>query len=147
MKCYTLLLNTTVTFIFIVTIYLRFGHLFQLVLKIFNLSLRHYFLAFSSVTTYVKIYNCKFTHKDRSCSDPRHCISKLLNPLMGTLKFQSNGPLYSNTVIGTLGGLLCLVHEEGPGRAAASPSLLLAVPNITTSVSTSCYSRCYSRWQ
>jgi len=26
----------------------------------------------------------------------------LLNPLMGTLKPQSNGPLYSNTVIGTL---------------------------------------------
>jgi len=26
----------------------------------------------------------------------------LLNPLMGTLKPQNNGPLYSNTVIGTL---------------------------------------------
>jgi len=25
-----------------------------------------------------------------------------VNPLMGTLKQQSNGPLYSNTVIGTL---------------------------------------------
>ena len=25
-----------------------------------------------------------------------------INPLMGTLKLQSNGPLYSNTVIGTL---------------------------------------------
>ena len=26
----------------------------------------------------------------------------LVNPLVGTLKPQSNGPLYSNTVIGTL---------------------------------------------
>ena len=26
----------------------------------------------------------------------------MLNPLMGTVKLQSNGPLYSNTVIGTL---------------------------------------------
>ena len=29
-------------------------------------------------------------------------MSVLFNPLMGTLKPQSNGPLYSNTVIGTL---------------------------------------------
>ena len=40
----------------------------------------------------------------------------LLNPLMGTLKPQSNGPLYSNTVTGTLAvdgrgrGLLHLVQ-------------------------------------
>ena len=34
-----------------------------------------------------------------------HMISVLrqtVNPLMGTLKPQSNGPLYSNTVVGTL---------------------------------------------
>jgi len=30
----------------------------------------------------------------------------LFNPLMGTLKLQNNGPLYSNIVIGTLGGLI-----------------------------------------
>jgi len=37
----------------------------------------------------------------------RHLMAKrwglfFINPLMGTLKLQSNGPLYSNTVIGTL---------------------------------------------
>ena len=55
---------------------------------------------------------------------------------MDTLKPQSNGPLYRNTVIGTLAddgwavtfgtamrGLL--------GRAAAPPSPLNAVPNVT----------------
>ena len=39
-----------------------------------------------------------------------------LNPLQGTLKPQSNGPLYSNTVIGTLsvdGWALPLVHRGG----------------------------------
>ena len=29
-------------------------------------------------------------------------IPVLINPLLGTLKPQSNGPLYSNTVIGTM---------------------------------------------
>ena len=29
-------------------------------------------------------------------------MQKTLNPLTGTLKSQSNGPLHSNTVIGTL---------------------------------------------
>jgi len=29
-------------------------------------------------------------------------LAVCVNPLMGTLKPQSNGPLYSNTVIGTL---------------------------------------------
>jgi len=63
---------------------------------------------------------------------------------MGTLKPQSNGPLYSNTVIGTLavdGGLLHLVHlvrlqRGGPGQATAPPSPLLAVPNVTAHPST-----------
>ena len=31
-----------------------------------------------------------------------HLIGASVNPLMGTLKPQSNGPLYSNAVIGTL---------------------------------------------
>jgi len=43
--------------------------------------------------------------------------SGMLNPLMGRLKPQSNGPLYRNTVIGTLavvmGGLLHLVQRGG----------------------------------
>jgi len=47
---------------------------------------------------------------------------------MGTLKPQSNR--YDNTVIGTLAvdGGLC---EEGPELAAAPPSPLLAVSNVT----------------
>ena len=46
---------------------------------------------------------------------------------MGTLKPQSNGPLYSNTVIG------CYIWyiKEGPGQAGAPPSRLHAVPNVT----------------
>jgi len=61
----------------------------------------------------------------------------LINPLMGTLKPQSNGPLYSNMVISTLavdGWAVTFgfwYSEEGRGRAAAPPSPLLAVPNVT----------------
>ena len=43
-----------------------------------------------------------------------------LNPLMGALKPQSNRPLYSNTVIGTL--IVDGYSEEGPGRDGAPPS-------------------------
>jgi len=40
------------------------------------------------------------------------------------------GPQYNREY--TVGGLLHLVHGEGPGRrAAALPSPLLAVPNVT----------------
>jgi len=54
---------------------------------------------------------------------------------MNTLKPPSNGPLYSNTVIGTLAvdgcmGCYILYSEEGPGRAAAPPNPFLAVPNV-----------------
>jgi len=59
-------------------------------------------------------------------SDPPY-----VNPLMGTLKPQSNGPLYSNTVIGTLaamGGLLHLVQRGGARvRVAALPSPILDI--------------------
>jgi len=59
-----------------------------------------------------------------------------IDHLTGTLKLQSNGPLCSNTVIGTLGI---------DGWAVTPPSFLLAVPNVkahpsTTSVPTSYYS-------
>jgi len=57
---------------------------------------------------------------------------------MGTLKPQSNGPFYSNTVIGTLAvdGWTVIfgtatVSEEGPGWAAVPPRPLIAVPNLT----------------
>jgi len=60
---------------------------------------------------------------------------------MGILKPQSNRPLYSNTMIGTLavdGWAVTLIwySKEGPGRAAASLSPALAVPNVTAHPST-----------
>ena len=63
------------------------------------------------------------------------------NPLTETLKLQSNGPLYSNTAIGTLAvngwavtfGILA---RRGLGRAVAQHSPLLAVPNVTAHPST-----------
>jgi len=55
-------------------------------------------------------------------------IMYAFNPLMGILKPQSNGPLYSYTVIGTLAvdGYSCTF-----GTAAAPLSPLLAVPDVT----------------
>ena len=60
---------------------------------------------------------------------------------MGTSKPQNNGPLYSNMVIGTLavdGWAVTFgtARQEGPVRAAALPSPLLAVPNVTAHPST-----------
>ena len=46
----------------------------------------------------------------------RHCIELCINPLDSTL----------DTV-----GCYIWYSEEGPGRAAAPPSPLLAVPNVT----------------
>jgi len=61
----------------------------------------------------------------------------ILNPLMGTLKPQSNGPLYSNTLIGTLavdGWTVTFgtARRGLAGRAGAPPNPVLAVPNVTT---------------
>jgi len=57
---------------------------------------------------------------------------------MGTLKPQSNGPSYSNTVIGTLAvdrwAVIFDYSEERPGRAPLSP--LLAATNVTAHPST-----------
>jgi len=54
---------------------------------------------------------------------------------MDTLKPQSNTSLYSNTVIGTLatdGWVVTFgTARRGLGRAAAPPSPLLVVPNVT----------------
>ena len=68
----------------------------------------------------------------------RHILHELL---MATLKPQSNGPLYSNTVIGTQavdGRVGCYIwySKKGPGRAATPVSPLLAVPNVTAHPST-----------
>jgi len=60
---------------------------------------------------------------------------------MGRLKPQSNGSLYSNTVIGALavdGWAVTFgtARGEGAGRAEVSLSPLLAVPNVTAHPST-----------
>jgi len=72
-------------------------------------------------------------------------LYKLFNPLKGTLKPQRNGPLYRNTVIGTLavdGWATFGTARSGLG-GYTPPSPLLAVPNAiahppTASLPTSC---------
>jgi len=74
------------------------------------------------------------------------CVTEAykFNPLTGTLKPQSNGPLYSNTVIGTLTvdgwavtfGTAMRGLGGGTGRARAPPSPLTAVTNVTARPST-----------
>ena len=72
----------------------------------------------------------------------------IVNALIVTLKPQSNGPSYSNTVVGTLAvdgwAVTFGTARRGLGGAAA-PRPILAVPNVralpsTTSVTTSYYS-------
>jgi len=75
-----------------------------------------------------------------------------VNPLMATLTAYSNGPLYSNTVIGTVavdGWTVTFgTARRGLGRAAAPPSFLLAVPNVTAHPSTAIVpTSYYSMWQ
>ena len=71
-----------------------------------------------------------------------------VNPLMGTLKPHSNGPLYSNTVIGTLavdGWAVTFAATNGCGPTQSSP--LLVVPNLTAHPSTaSVPTSHYSMW-
>jgi len=60
---------------------------------------------------------------------------------MRTLKPQSNGPLYSNTVIAIhwplMGGLLHLVQRGGAWAAGLWPRQV-AVPNVTAHPATAC---------
>jgi len=80
---------------------------------------------------------------------PRHtdnCIANhSLNPLTGTSKPHSNGPLYSNTAIGTLAVDGCAVTfgtaKRGlllklRGLCGAPSPRLLAVPNVAAHPST-----------
>jgi len=58
---------------------------------------------------------------------------------MGTLKPQSNGPLYRNTVIGTLavdGWVLHLVQQGWAWAGCGPTGPLLIVPNVTAHLST-----------
>jgi len=81
----------------------------------------------------------------------RHLISVLFNPLMGRFKAQSNGPLYSNTVIGTLAvdgwAVAFGTAKRCLGGAGAQPSPLLAVSTVTTHPSTASVPTSYcSMW-
>jgi len=53
----------------------------------------------SHVCLYVRLFASNLHHLTAACLIN---VFYWVNPLMGTLKLQSNGPLYSNTVIGTL---------------------------------------------
>ena len=84
-------------------------------------------------------------------TDEHQVYCKGVNP-MCTLKLQSNGPLYSSMMTGILATDGWAVTfgkcEEKPERAAAPPSPLLTLPNVTghpstTSVPTSHH----SMWQ
>jgi len=68
-------------------------------------------------------------------STPGGASRRLLNPLMGTLKPQSDGPLYSNTVIGRP-TLAVDGWAVTFGRAAAPSKPLFAVPNVIAHAST-----------
>jgi len=77
-----------------------------------------------------------------------------IDPLIATLKPQSNGLSYSKTVIGTLAVDGWAVtfgtarSEEGNGRGRSPPMLLLPVPNVTAHPSTaSVQTSFYSMWK
>jgi len=60
-----------------------------------------------------------------------------VNPLTGTFKPQSTGPLYGDWYTGRwLVGCYIWYSEERPRRAATPPCPLLAVPNVTAHPST-----------
>ena len=68
---------------------------------------------------------------------------------MGILKPHGNGPLYRNTVIGTLAvdGWAVTFGTARRGRPRSPPRPLLAVPNVTAQPSTaSVLSSYYSMW-
>jgi len=70
---------------------------------------------------WVKTLVCKFCGMPAMHAD--FLVYNYFNPLMSTLKPQSNGPLYNNSVIGTLAvdGCYILYSDEGPGRARDRP--------------------------
>ena len=62
---------------------------------------------------------------------------------MGTLKPQSDGSLYSNTVIGTLAVDGCAVTFGTAMRGLGGLGPLIAVPNVTAHPSTASVSTSY----
>ena len=65
---------------------------------------------------------------------------------MGTLKPQSNGPLHSNTVIGTLAVEGWAVTFGTTRRGLGGLGPLLAVPNVTVHPSTASVPTQYLMW-
>jgi len=83
------------------------------------------------------------THNRLKCKPDYFWQNKTVkvNSLMDTLKPHSNGPLYSNTVIGTLAvdgwAVTFGIASRGLGGASwGPPSPILAVPNVTPHPST-----------
>jgi len=74
-------------------------------------------------TTYSKL-SCNLNVKPLLVREQQTaCLTLLLlNPLMGTLKLHSSIKQYGDWY-----------SDEGPGQAAATPSPLLTVPNVTDS--------------
>jgi len=60
----------------------------------------------------------------------------VINPFMHTFKPQSNRPLYTNTVIGTLAIDGWAATFAAARRSLDGPSCLLTVPNVTAHPST-----------
>ena len=104
-------------------------------------TLRSYFEPFGDITEAVVITD-RQTGKSRGYG---FVSVQSFNPLIATLKPQSNGPSYSNTVIGTLAvdGWAVTLYQmsfgtamRGLGWAADGPGPFLAVSNVTAHPST-----------
>jgi len=71
----------------------------------------------------VRAYNIK--NQQNASKIKETILFNIINPLIATLKRQSNGPSYSNTVIGTLAvdgwAVTFGTVRRGLGRAAACP--------------------------
>ena len=114
------------------------------------------FCIFSSVSLLSMLRNFRYTsyntkHPNDTYTERTITLTNAWNtyPLTGTLKQQSN----NNTAIWWLvhwplmGGCYILYSEEGPGRAVALPSPLLAVPNVRAHPSTASVTTSYcSLW-
>jgi len=83
---------------------------------------------------YISVLHHALVSELRPMRQPVTLNSHSVNPLMATLKPQSNGPSYNNTVIGKLAvdgwAVTYWYSEDGPGRAVSPPCPLLTVPKM-----------------
>jgi len=79
-------------------------------------------------------------HQAKSAREPQTCHIYRVNPLIATLKTHSNGPPYSNTVIGTLAvdgwAVTFGTARRETERGRSRPRPLIAVSNVTAHPST-----------